>query len=94
MVNRETSLERRRRYLMDRPQKLGVLPTMSFWNDKANWKHVRVPMAVLAASVTIGIGVLSLGPLLSGLLGGATLVAAIGGTERYIRAKAVGRLRQ
>lgn len=93
-MNRETSLERRRRYLMDRPQKLGVLPTMSFWNDKANWKHVKAPMAVLAACVTIGIGVLSLGPLLSSLLGTAALVAAIGGTERYVRAKAASGLRK
>jgi hypothetical protein len=39
------------RYLLDHPQRLGILPTWWFWNDRKNWRLVRWPFAIAVAAL-------------------------------------------
>src|SRR5687768_3210434 len=88
--------ERRRSYdgsLLERPQKLGFLPTWSFWNRADVWRSGQwfvVPVAGLSACAGVFVGALLPGwslPL-AGLLFGALPVTIVMGTlERYIRRK-------
>ncbi len=79
---------------MDRPQTLWILPTMWFWNDRANWQHVRVFVALSTVLISFGVGALQLGWLVGGLLGGGSVFLILGLVERYIRWQVMARRRE
>jgi hypothetical protein len=86
-----TAERERERYLLDRPQRLGILPTWWFWNDRKNWRLVRWPFAIAVAALVFTLGVLSLPlPLELGILLG-TYVLALGSVEKYVRRQAMKR---
>ena len=71
--------------LVAKPQRLGILPTMSFWNNKENWRPVRWPMGA-AAGVLYVVGLsLPISPLGMGLFCGGSMYFLIGITERLLR---------
>lgn len=74
-------------YLLDRPQRLGILPTYRFWNDRDNWSFVQVPQAV-AAAVVVLVGVLALPLVLAVTVAPLSIVLGLGLFERYIRRSA------
>lgn len=78
-------------YYLDRPQRLGIVPTMRFWNRPDVWQGARwlvLPAVAVevAASVTVGqmVGG-TLAPLAAAAWFGATLGLTLGTLERYIR---------
>jgi hypothetical protein len=80
-----------RRYLLERPQLLGIIPTRWFWRDMENWRLVRWPFGIFVAIMVV---VLSLGsphPIVAGLIAGGTVFLAQGLLERYIRKQALKR---
>lgn len=79
------------RHLLDRPQRLGVLPTWWFWNDRENWRKVGWAFAILAAAMNIVLMVID-PPLLIGLaIISVVMVLAIGVLEKYVRRQALRR---
>ncbi|MFO7563576.1 MAG: hypothetical protein R6X02_13095 [Enhygromyxa sp.] len=79
------------RYLMDHPQRLGILPTWWFWSDRKNWRPVRWPFAIAAAAMVLALAVVSLPPALEfGILMTAYFLA-LGSVEKYIRHQALKR---
>ncbi len=81
--------------LLARPQRLGVLPTLSFWHDRDNWALVRVPVAVgMGALVFVLLSFAGGLPWYVGaLIPALALTLALGLLERYIRARALQRRR-
>ena len=79
------------RHLLDRPQRLGVLPTWWFWNDRRNWRKVGWAFAILAAATNIILLVVQ-PPLLHGLaIVTGVMILAIGLLEKYVRHQALKR---
>ena len=78
------------RWLMDRPQPLGILPTYWFWRRIENYRLIRwLPVSVYAIVCTINIILpLSLGPVLAGTINGFAMILSVGVAERFIRARA------
>ena len=71
--------------LVSKPQRLGIFPTLSFWNDKENWRPVRWPMGAAAGMLyVVGLS-LPLSPLGMGLFCGGSMYLLIGVTERFFR---------
>jgi hypothetical protein len=88
----ETTPPRRGAHLETR-QRLGILPTWSFWNRRDVWRSARwYARPVIFLGVQAGFWVpgwmnLPLGPrlLAAQVIGVGTLVLALGALERYIR---------
>ena len=85
----ESAPPRPGRYL-ETPQRLGILPTLHFWNRRDVWKNVRWLMAPLAGmgALTTGLAWDAVNPAmlpLVGLASGVPLVLAHGLLERYVR---------
>ena len=80
-------------YLLDRPQRLGILPSYWFWGRKENYRHIRWPQAILAGVFIFIWGIIpkSLPLWLSALVPGVAIVLALGLFERYIRRRAIAR---
>jgi hypothetical protein len=77
------------RWLADRPQRLGILPTWWFWNDRRNWRLIMwlvIPtMLVVAATVDLlGVGTLALA-----LTPALVVTVSLGLIERTIRRRLV-----
>ncbi|MBA3550231.1 MAG: hypothetical protein H0T76_27465 [Nannocystis sp.] len=73
---------------LDRPQRLGIIPTYSFWNQPDVWRLAGPFMGVAVAVFIVVMGALLSGvlsPLTLGLLGGAGTVLLLGLFERYLR---------
>lgn len=73
---------------LDRPQRLGILPTYSFWNQPDVWRLAGPFMGVAIAVWILALGVLLSGvlsPLTLGLAGGAGAVLLLGLFERLLR---------
>jgi hypothetical protein len=73
---------------LDRPQPLGIWPTLRFWNQPDVWRHVAPFMAVLAPAwaLTVGIALSGMLPLwMLAILGGLGTVLILGLIERLIR---------
>jgi hypothetical protein len=79
------------RYLLERPQPLGILPTRWFWNDRENWRQVRWMFGLLAMGTVMLLSVTSLPLLASVLIAPSVIILANGLLERYIRRKALER---
>jgi hypothetical protein len=94
----ESAPARPGRYL-ETPQRLGILPTLHFWNRRDVWKHARwftAPLAGLGALVT-GLAWDSVHPGLMpvvGLASGVPVVLAHGLLERYVRRRVLERRRE
>lgn len=75
------------RYLLDRPQRLGIIPTWWFWQDKANWRIARVPVLLImeAAVLAVLLAGLSLPYYVLALIPTLVLMLTLGLLERYIR---------
>jgi hypothetical protein len=74
----------RRPSLLARPQPWGVLPTLWFWQEPANWRPVRVPAGLLLIAATVAL-MLNGAPVWLVLLGSAlTMVIGLGLFERFI----------
>lgn len=80
-----------RRYLLERPQWLGIVPTPRFWRDTENWRLVRWPFAIFSAVLVIVLSLIGPHPLVAGLIAGGTLALVLGSFERYIRKQAMNR---
>jgi len=79
------------RYLLDHPQRFGILPTWWFWNDRKNWRHVRWPFAIAVAALVFALAVLSLSPALEIVVLISAYFLALGSVEKYIRHQALKR---
>lgn len=94
MTDPDTTLAPRDPALVDRTQPLGILPTLSFWDEPANRKLIRWPMAVLAGVLPLAVvSFLSLPWWGSGLVAAGTMVLSLGLFERYIRMRVKARRR-
>jgi hypothetical protein len=78
------------RFLLDRPQRLGILPTRWFWDE--NWHLVRWGFGALAAVTYLVLSLISPHPIVGGLIAGAVIVLANGLLEKYVRRQAMKRL--
>lgn len=78
-------------FLLERPQRLGFLPSWWFWNQKENWRLIRLPMVLLVLVVFVALELVSLPPLLGAVTVAVTLTLALGLAERYVRQKALTR---
>jgi hypothetical protein len=87
----DQSGQREQRHLLDHPQPLGILPTLWFWNDRANWRRVSWAFGTLGFIITIAVFFSHLHPLIAGLVAGLTMALAIGLLEKYVRHQAVKR---
>lgn len=76
------------KYLVDRPQRLGMMPTWWFWNDRDNWRLVRAPFAMLAAVAVVAVNLLDLPIALAAIVASAAIFLAMGVLERFVRRKA------
>lgn len=79
-----------KRAYLDRPQRLGFLPTSAFWNRRDVWKLVWLPTVIVSIlwSVLLDLFVFDFTPIwVSGLLGGMGFVVFIGLLERYLRSR-------
>lgn len=81
------------KYLLDRPQRMGILPSYWFWNRKENYQHIRWPQAIMAGLLIFIWGIIpkELPLWLSALVPGVAIVLALGLFERYIRRRAIAR---
>lgn len=83
---------------LETPQRLGILPTLHFWNRRDVWKSGRwlfAPLAGASALLT-GLAATAVDPWLLPLVGlanGLPVVLAHGLLERYIRRKVRERAR-
>lgn len=87
-TTRSTKLARGQRSLLARPQRLGVLPTMWFWQDAQNWRLVRVPFVVLLVTTTLILMLVEAPVWAVLLLPSVPFLLALGLLERYVRARA------
>ncbi|MFO7563053.1 MAG: hypothetical protein R6X02_10460 [Enhygromyxa sp.] len=87
----QTLQPKRERYLLERPQPLGILPTRWFWNERENWREVGWMFGLLAMGTVMLLSFISLPPLASVLLAPSVIILANGLLERYIRRKALER---
>jgi hypothetical protein len=78
-------------HLLDRPQRLGVLPTWWFWRDRENARLVRWPVWVAIAAAFALALTFDLGWIWAGLLPVFTITITLGLIERHIRRRAVQR---
>jgi hypothetical protein len=74
--------------LLDRPQRLGFIPTWWFWRDKHNWRLARVPFQILAGAAVAFVTLTKPGLVLAGLIPALALILSLGLFERYIRNRA------
>ena len=81
------------RYLLDRPQRFGILPTWWFWQDKANWRIARVPVLLIMEAAVLAVLLLGLSlPYYAiALVPTFALIFTLGLLERYIRRRATKR---
>lgn len=77
--------------MLDRPQRLGILPTWWFWSDRENWRLVRWPFAIAVAALVLALAALSLAPALEFVVLVSAYVLALGSVEKYIRHQAMKR---
>lgn len=73
---------------LDRPQRLGIVPTFAFWNQPEVWRHARGLAATAAAVWVVVAGALLSGtmpPLMLGLVGALGMVVLLGLLERHVR---------
>jgi len=89
----------KQRWLGDRPQLLGILPTLWFWQDTNNWKRVRglIGVTVGITCMTLGMvgpgiltsaGMVGPGILTGAVIGGGTVILVTGIIERIVRSRA------
>jgi hypothetical protein len=79
------------RSLLDRPQRLGVMPTWWFWRDRENWRYIRWPFTIFVVALVMGLALVGL-PLKAVLpLYLAAYFLALGSVEKYIRHQALKR---
>jgi hypothetical protein len=78
--------------LLERPQKLGIWPTWSFWNRRDVWQRARwfvAPLAGITVStctvLTFILGLPMWAAPVTGLIGGGLITLWMGGLERIIR---------
>lgn len=71
--------------LVARPQRLGILPTLSFWNRRENWRPVRYPMAGVAVGAMAVNQLVDPPLLIGGLTTGLAVYLSIGVMERVLR---------
>jgi hypothetical protein len=88
-----SDIQRRERSLLDRPQRLGILPTWWFWNDRENWRHVGWAFGALVVVMSIVLLFVELSPLVAGLIAGSTILLAQGLLEKYVRRQVIARRR-
>ena len=71
--------------LVDRPQRLGILPTWSFWKQVP--ERVKQPIVYTGFTVTLGTVLFSgfSGPLVGGIAGVGGMLLSLGLVEKYIR---------
>jgi hypothetical protein len=79
--------------LLGRPQRLGLMPTWWFWNDKENWRFVRGPFMFLLIASTVALMMLQPAlPLWAiAAIPGVVFTITLGLFERYIRRRALDR---
>jgi hypothetical protein len=88
----DTPLATQKNYLLDQPQRFGLLPTWWFWNRKDHWALVRGGFALLAGATVFVVSLLDLTPLAAGLVAALTITLALGLLERGIRLRVRKRL--
>lgn len=82
------SSEPKPRVYLDKPQRLGILPTLGFWNQPEVWRLIGPVMAVFVGVWTVAISALYSGALslwTLALIGGGGPLLMIGLIERYVR---------
>jgi hypothetical protein len=88
--NSERQIAKRGGQYLERPQRLGLMPTWSFWNRRDAWGSAKV-MVAPAAGGLVALAALGAGagaPLWSVVVGSATIyVVGLGIFERHIRRK-------
>ena len=77
--------------MLDHPQRLGILPTWWFWNDRENWRHVGWAFGALVVVMSIVLAFVQLRPLVAGLIAGLTILLAQGLLEKYVRGQMMKR---
>jgi hypothetical protein len=70
--------------LLDQPQRLGIVPTWSFWRGE-NGRLVRVPSAIAGGTLVVALGLSGLPWFVVGPLGAAAYTLLLGALERYLR---------
>lgn len=74
------------RYLVSRPQPLGLMPTLWFWGKKENYrKGAPFILGINTLLYTFVLSQLSLGAVGGGLAGGASVLLSFGLFERFVR---------
>jgi hypothetical protein len=79
------------RALLDTKQRLGILPTWWFWNDRSNYRPA-AGFTVTAFTIVYSVVVIvEPGPLISGILCALAPYLTLGGLERIVRRRALAR---
>ncbi|MFO7563052.1 MAG: hypothetical protein R6X02_10455 [Enhygromyxa sp.] len=86
-----SELQRPSKSLVDHPQRLGILPTWWFWNDRENWRHVRWFFAGLVVLMSVVLVFVQLHPLVAGTIAGLSMLLALGTLEKYVRRQVLER---
>lgn len=77
------------RWLADRPQRLGILPTWWFWNERRNWRLIMGLVIPTMLTVTAVVDLLGGGLLGLALTPALVVTAMLGLVERHIRRRLV-----
>lgn len=89
VIEREKQLELRdSKPLNTVPQRLGILPSFWFWNQKEHWRLVRWPFAGLAALLVLIVSLTHVPAVVAGVVASVSMTLALGLLERYVRARA------
>lgn len=78
-------------HLLDRPQRLGFLPTWRFWRDEENSRLVKWPVRLAIVAAFIFAIAVDAGWLVAGLLPVLAITITLGLVERYIRRRVLER---
>jgi hypothetical protein len=77
------------RWLADRPQPLGLLPTWWFWNERRNWRLIMGLVIPTMLVVTAIVDLLGAGTLALALTPALVVTGMLGLIERYVRGRLV-----
>jgi hypothetical protein len=80
--------------LVDRPQRLGILPTWAFWRRVPG--KVKDPIVFVGFTATLGTVLFAgaNGPLVGAAAGAGGMLLVLGLTERYVRSRVLRRRRR
>jgi hypothetical protein len=81
----------RKRYLLEKPQRFGIVPTLWFWNDKETLRLVRWPVAMWLFVLIVVMSALPLHPAVMIPTFMVVYFLGLGSLEKYVRHQALKR---